>query len=494
MTSGDDEVKSELLDKRPDDPESDEDNDRAPPAENSKKANGIKPPKRVEIVCAEMETAVIISETSDQIVTEMEVVTHTPVASEIGAPKVQSAQDDTDSDDEKVEKVTDELHAEIQAIDSEQRRVRNLIHPFSCSNAALGVHYFTAGFVSAVCSAVLYGVLMGVMSVQAHVYLTSQTVVASPWGIKAMIGFVSDHFPIAGSRRKYYCIGGLCISALTSLGLATLFQEPIPYHCFDGKNGQGRYDDSSVCNEGADALAHVIVLSLALIMTGIVITDAAADGLMIESAQTQSRTLDRVRVPITAFILRAFGAAAGALYIGIGFNGPTHLGFFSSDIGLNFVMVTVCGLTTIGILFWIFMSAAEAVHSVHVACCKCCGGESKWNVGYALTRCDTARDSLKALTNTFSTKGAFMFLLFNLMVPALIAASTSPAEAMVQRYWVKVENMQLQVSTLIVSIVYLAGLNVTPLCGAINCMATTHCNCNSLLSDGMPDCRVAHHV
>ena len=27
---------------------------------------------------------------------------------------------------------------------------------------------------------------------------------------------------------------------------------------------------------------------------------------MIESAQAQSRTLDRVRVPITAFILRAF--------------------------------------------------------------------------------------------------------------------------------------------------------------------------------------------
>lgn len=392
-----------------------------------------------------------------------------PMAMEIGAAGHMSAkghatsvfdEDEYSSSDDEID--TNPLATEMQAMKghtlSTGGEPMSPVHPVSLANLALPVHYFVTGFVGAVCSGVLYGVLLGVMAVDAHVFVTSQTVVLAPWGVKCILAFISDAFPIMGYRRKYYCAIGHWISLFILVLLALGWEEPTPFHCMQ-KSAQGAfgYNDATVCNAHASDEAHVFVLALMLVVTGLVVADSAADGLMIETSQQQNDTKQRAAVPITCFMLRVTGGASGSLFLAIGFNGIHHLGFFHNELSLNTVCSVCAAACFISMVSWVTLSAADKPQSRFVPCSTCCAGNTSWNQHHNFSRCSHAKSQIRVLVNLFSSKRFFCFMMFNLLSPALANIST-PVDAMMRRYWVNVQQLQQQVTTLITSLIYLAGL------------------------------------
>ena len=339
------------------------------------------------------------------------------------------------------------------------------IRPFSLQNFAFPVHYICTGFVSTLCSGLLYGVLMGTMAVDARIYMTSQTAVASPWGIKCVVGFLSDQFPICGHRRKYYAILGYLTVCLTSLYMTMTFMEPSSFFCTEEHERVDTGDNPSVCNRHAGDDAHVFVLSLMCIVAGLVVADSAADGMMIECAQIERAAETRTAVVVNCFILRVIGASLGSCLLATGFNSYKHLGFFDSDLSLTMFYGIICAVATFSVLLWVVASNAEQPHSQMVPCSRCCAflHGSTWNSYVAFSRCDTAAKHAGKMLRLFCAKPFFKFMLFNIFSPALSNIST-PVDVMVRRYWADVQQMQQQVTTLVTSFVYLVALCMVRSC------------------------------
>jgi hypothetical protein len=87
-------------------------------------------------------------------------------------------------------------------IDITANEIRRLMgaHPFALCNVAMPSQYFVSGFIGATITCILYGILIGRMSMDANHYVASQAVVVVPWGFKCCVGFISDNFA--------YSVGG----------------------------------------------------------------------------------------------------------------------------------------------------------------------------------------------------------------------------------------------------------------------------------------------
>jgi hypothetical protein len=371
---------------------------------------------------------------------------------------------------------------------------------FGWSNAAFPIHYLTTGYIAAVISGVLYGVLMGVMAVEAHVYMTSQTAILAPWGTKFILGMVSDHFPIMGFKRKYYGALGYLLVICAGVYLVFGFEEPAPFHCF-GPSGANSvvhsYDTSVVCNSTAGGSAHLMVFALMLVSTGLVISDSAADGMMVETAQCGGTYKDRAHVPLTCFMLRTVGAGVGLLVLGVGFNGPRHLGFFTWEMQLRDLFWTLLGVSVPACAAWLFLAGHDVAVPTRAPCMRVCSGDRPtWDTiivepGQTRctrrppTRCEVAGRRVKGLFRVFCTAAFLRFMTFNLMAPMLVSM-TSPVDILVRRHWADVQQLQQQAAAFVTSLSYLLCL------AAIRrCMDTVNW---TMLVAGTTLCSVCAHV
>lgn len=334
--------------------------------------------------------------------------------------------------------------------DLEMHTAVSTVPPTDYRNMALFLHYFGAGLLGSIARGILYGTLMGVMAVRAHVYVTACIIVEIPWCAKFWFGFCSDWFPIYGYRRRYYCMMGWGLILVSYGYLALCFEEPSPYFCTDTYTHE--YDEGTVCNEDASAAAQELVAFLTTATIGLALSESAADGLMVESAQEHEALDKRGRLQVDVFVVRLLGIMAGCAVMAFCYNGKQHLGFFNFDMGINMMACIVCIWSTAEILLWRFLSQSESKQGLRVPCC-CRRTGADWNHGFSYTRCQIARTMFCRIYEVLCTWRFFGFFLYSILAPT-VASMEPPSDNMMRRYWANVQQLQQQAASMMTALFY----------------------------------------
>ena len=382
--------------------------------------------------------------------------------------------------------------------------------PWTRSNAALPLHYMIASFVQSVSSGALYGMLMGSMAVPGHVYSTAKIFILAPWTAKAFVGFASDCFPIAGYHRKHYGAIGWCITAVAHLALAVCFRDSVvPKYCRDDKFGHmGNFvPEAGICNPHADSEAWKFVLLTSVSVIGIVIAESAADGLLLECAQSWRTPEKRGAVLMQALVVRISGSAIGSLFLAFCFNGREHLGFFEWEMHIWTINHIVVILAAFMVCMWQLFCSTDSKDtmrpSVIAGCCTkrgyraadmadntvddyagsyvddCAGSyvddyAAEYDIAdsgsldceqptksglYHITvsACGFAGAQLRLLCRELCTSQFVCFVAFQLLVPTMTWV-TSPATEMMKRYWTGVQQMQLQLTDICIMVIFAVSI------------------------------------
>ena len=345
-----------------------------------------------------------------------------------------------DTDDEMDDSAIDDLRAEAIKMDNRPHVLFRLRRPWRLSNYGLFAHFLLRGFVASCCLGVLYSLLQGVLAIKGNVYSTAQTTIVLPLALKFIFGFLSDSFPIYGYRRRSYAIIGWTIAAANLLLLALLFHEPVGFYCFDGTS----YDQTRICNPQAQENAHFFILMLTAVYFGLVIADAAADGLVVEICQAQTGP-SPADLQMFSLILDALGSIVAYFFLGLCFNGHRHLGIFDWELSLRTIMYLLSALCMTAALGWLWLVSSEVAVELRP-------GEQAIHARAASTKC-------MFLLDVLCSHGFSLFVIYNLLATTLTAMSP-PCESQVWAYVVRVENMQAQGADLVNSILTAVALEL----------------------------------
>ena len=283
-------------------------------------------------------------------------------------------------------------------ITANEIKERMRAYPFALCNLAMPFQYFVSGFVGAIITGILYGVLIGRMSVDANHYVTSQAVVLVPWGFKCCVGFLSDNFALLGRRRVYYCVMGHLVVLFTFAGLAIFYEDPLEEYC--------DLQSTSFCNKFATRHVRVLVICFMVTCTGLMLSESACDGLMIQVCKEQSGPVQKAKVASTCFIIRFVGAATAATLL-----------LFTHDLPPVTIFVICAILSSMCMFLWLQLSQYDKPH--------------KHEYGNQIVCYDSSASQLFVL---FCTPRFTKFMVYNLLAPILVNI-TSPSMDGMRIYW-----------------------------------------------------------
>ena len=297
----------------------------------------------------------------------------------------------------------------------------------SISGIVIMFQYFVVGFISGTLNGLLYGILVGTMALDTKKYVTSQAVIVAPWGMKCVVGFLSDHSSSKGYKRRSYCTLGHLIVCFTFCGLSMFYTAPMSKYC--------EQKEDSECDQFIAKDTHVIIICFMIICFGLVLSEAACDGLLVETSQSQITRVKRMLVPVGCFAIRIIGTTATSAIFVFGFNGETQSGFFSSGIPLWTLFATCAILSLLaGLLWW------NAPYDTAHAHWHSEDGKRKFRG----PRLESAAISHKfsVLFRFFSTRPFCNFMLYNLLAPILVN-TTSPVAGLMGTYWTQTDRQQV---------------------------------------------------
>ena len=293
---------------------------------------------------------------------------------------------------------TTPIALEFDITDNETKKLM-MAYPFGICNQAMPFQYYVSGFIGAMLTGVLYGILIGNMAVDANYYVASQAVVLVPWGFKCFIGFLSDNFPLLGRRRVYYCVMGHTIVSSTFIGLTAFYEDPIKEYC-DAQL-------TVLCNRFATRHVNVVVTCFLLVCTGLVLSESACDGLMIQVCKEQIGQVRKAKVASVCFAIRLVGAATAATLI-----------LFGHDLPLRVMFVACASLSILSTLLWLRYAQYDQYngngYGNQTSCNQFGGGSRLFDL------CCTPRFS--------------KFMVYNLFAPMLVNI-TSPSMGVMRMYW-----------------------------------------------------------
>ena len=223
---------------------------------------------------------------------------------------------------------------------------------WSCMNTSVGVHYFAGGVTQSIIVGAMFSEMKGVMGVSDDTYRTCGTMIATPWGLCALAGFLSDVFPVGGYRRKSWAvIGWILVIAGMLLGVFG-YAEPVPYYCIES----GRYT-KDICNPDAREHVNVFVAALVLSTIGLVVADGAANGLMVESCRWDRMGVSNWgdRLLFDMKFVQTIGQVLGYTMTGAFLWSDIHLGAGPPGgwaPGMRPLLSTVCALSVIMVGLW----------------------------------------------------------------------------------------------------------------------------------------------
>lgn len=336
--------------------------------------------------------------------------------------------------------------------------------PWVCDNLALPVHYMWVGVSHSIMTGTLYGVMMGSMAVSGRIYGSSKILVSSPWLLTVVFGFISDCIPIMGYHRKYYASIGWTIVAGAHMVLAVSFEDPkIPRYCRDTLHGDlGNFvQEAGICNPDADESAWFLVYVCAVGTIGLALAESAADGLLVECAQSYNEKSKSGVVMIQSLAIRLFGGALGSSFTAICFNGRKHLGFFDWEIDFNFINYFLFGSALCVAVLWQKLACRD-MPTLASTYCKCSSGGVSYETiqkenprlyNFAKTHCASVAIAVDKISSQVYTPRFTRFAIFQMVVP-IFTWMTSPANDMMRRYWNDVQQMQEQVTGICVTLFF----------------------------------------
>ena len=208
---------------------------------------------------------------------------------------------------------------------------------------ALYAQYFTVGLIYGVLPGTLYGFYMGYLQVDSHVYVTAAQVIALPWSFKFLFGVLNDCKPLFGYRRLSYMTLGWSICGV-ALGVLANTKMPHPGE----KDAAGRF-----------------AVRMAMAAVGYVISDVAADGLLVQLAKKESLST-RGTLQTNVYLVRTLGSIVASVFIGLCMNGHEYNGSF----GFSLTFSQVCAIMSLPAIAmapisWIYIPDVPAEASAY---------------------------------------------------------------------------------------------------------------------------------
>ncbi|GAB9469324.1 hypothetical protein Gpo141_00006605 [Globisporangium polare] len=213
---------------------------------------------------------------------------------------------------------------------------------FSRETVGLFAQYTAVGLIYGALPGMIYPFLTAYLNVEGETSTSARVLVIVPWSFKVFYGMLTDCFPICGYRRRPYMVLGwsicllfLIIMACTPIG-KPYYPDPTladknPWELTAEQNATLNY---AAANEGGK---YVVLMMFAAV--GYVMSDVAADALLVEYAQREPINI-RGRLQTGIYTVRTTAQVVVNLFLAFLFNGKQYGG--SYDFTLSFPQVMLC--------------------------------------------------------------------------------------------------------------------------------------------------------
>ncbi|KDO29772.1 hypothetical protein SPRG_19691 [Saprolegnia parasitica CBS 223.65] len=227
----------------------------------------------------------------------------------------------------------DKLNSDLSSPVYTSREVLALLVQYGCAGILLG------GF-----SSISYPLFTGYFHMTGAQSNSVKTLMGLGWTCKVFFGLVTDCVPICGYRRKSWIIlGWLCCLAVM-LGIVCM-DLGRPYYgdpaLMDIPPENLTAADLAQINESAPTTGGTLAILLGLATAFYVVTDSAADGLVIEYAQREPVSV-RGRIQSLAYAVRTACCTISMVIVGVCMNSPRFAGSFDWDFGVNTIFLVFC--------------------------------------------------------------------------------------------------------------------------------------------------------
>jgi hypothetical protein len=182
----------------------------------------------------------------------------------------------------------------------------------------------------------------------------ASVVLSLPWSFKTVVGILSDHYPLFGSRRKSYMLIGWFIAFVFLLFMAYTPKE-LPYFLPGEIQRTSNVSLRIIENPNAPKAGSKYLLDLMAVCFGYVIVDVACDGIMVELAQHERMEI-RGTLQSTIYITRYSANLIAAIVATFCLNGKEYGGSFDwtfSYTNLFFCCCFFCVFGCIGTCFFL---------------------------------------------------------------------------------------------------------------------------------------------
>ncbi|GMF30087.1 unnamed protein product [Phytophthora lilii] len=223
----------------------------------------------------------------------------------------------------------------------------------------LFAQYAAVGLLYGALPGTIYPFLQNYLNVQGTQALAARVLVSLPWSFKVFYGIVSDCFPVRGHRRGPFILLGwmVCFVVLVVMSCTSIGE---PYYSDPSVRDvkPENYTESQRDSLNLDAPLHggkyVVLIMLASV--GYLMSDVAADALVVEVAQREPIAV-RGRTQTAAYTVRTVFMMVANLLLAFLFNGKDYGGDFEFTLSFpQLVQILTCSAGLMLPITWFFVN------------------------------------------------------------------------------------------------------------------------------------------
>ncbi|OQS05167.1 Folate-Biopterin Transporter (FBT) Family [Thraustotheca clavata] len=271
-------------------------------------------------------------------------------------------------------------------------------------------------------------------------YNAATSLVSLGWSLKVFVGILSDCVPIFGYRRKSWMMVGwtLCLVCMLVLAIQdhgspyitnpALSKVPIA----NWTEAQKAADLHKEAPHNGSMMA--IVFGVATMCY--IIADVPADALVVELAQREPEAT-RGRMQSLIYTTRTVSSVVAQIIIGLGLNSPPYGGSYASDIGMNTVFIVLAVPCAAMVPITFFFVEDKPLPRV------------------------SFRTYLDQFWQLLIQRATWQVMLFNFFFNLFASGITSTAAPYVKLTWAQVENLNIQLMTIVSNLLFAGALAAT---------------------------------
>jgi hypothetical protein len=238
--------------------------------------------------------------------------------------------------------------------------LRGGVAPHLLSKEVIGLlaQYAAVGLMMGTLPSTITPFLSYYLNMEGQATTSARALLGIPWSLKVFVGICSDCFPICGSRRRSYMMisWSVCGVCLLAMGFMPVGRPYFPVASWRTLKPQD-YTAAEIetINYSAPETGGKYIVLMMLATLGYLVSDVAADGLVVEYAQREP-LITRGRTQTAIYTFRTLFNAFGSLLVGLGLSSPPYGGSF--DFGLSFpvcMIVLACCCLPVMVATWVYV-------------------------------------------------------------------------------------------------------------------------------------------